>query len=123
MIRVVFGIMVGIPFVVFAALTLRPPGRHRPGIRLILLSGTLMFAALLVQVAFPFGAELHTARVASLTATGLLLLASLVCSQAGVSSNFRQARQTARVASAQSGDSGFGRHSASARPRSDRRDS
>jgi len=123
MIRVVFGIMVGIPFVVFAALTPRPPGRHRPGIRLIFLSGTLMFAALLVQVVFPFGAELHTARVASLTATGLLLLASLVCSQAGVSSNFRQARQTARVASARSADSGVGQHRMSARPRSDRRDS
>jgi hypothetical protein len=123
MIRVAFGIMVGIPFIVFAALTPRPPGRHRPGIRLILLSGTLMFAALLVQVVFPFGAELHTARVASLAATGLLLLASLVCSQAGVSSNFRHGRQAARVAGAQSGDSGLGQHRMSARPRSDWRDS
>ena len=110
MIRVVFGIMVGIPFVVFAALTLRPPARNRRGIRLILLSGTLVFAGLLVQVIFPFGAKLHAARVASLTATGLLLLASLICSQAGVSSNFRQARRAAGVRSAQSGDSGFAQH-------------
>jgi hypothetical protein len=123
MIREVFGIMVGIPFVVFAAFTLRPPGRNRRGIRLILLSGTLVFAALLVQVIFPFGAELHAARVASLAATGLLVLASLICSQAGVSMNFRPARQAGRVAGAQSGDSGFARHSMSARPRSDRRDS
>jgi ABC-type transport system involved in multi-copper enzyme maturation permease subunit len=123
MIRVVFGIMVGIPFVVFGALTLRPPGRNRRGIRLILLSGTLMFAALLVQVIFPFGAELHAARVASLTATGLLLFASLVCSQAGISSNFRHARHAGGVASAQSGDSGFAQHPMSAQPRSDWRDS
>jgi hypothetical protein len=123
MIRVVFGIMVGIPFVVFAALTPRPPGRNRPGLRLILLSGTLMFAALMVQVVFPFGAELHAARIASLTATGLLLLASLVCGQAGVSSNLRQAGQAARVRSAQAGNSGLAQHRMSARPRSDRRDS
>ena len=123
MIRVAFGIMVGIPFVAFAALTARPPGRHRPGIRLILLSGTLMFAALLVQVAFPFGAQLHGARVASLTATGLLLLASLICGQAGISSNSRQARQLARVRSSQAANSGLAQHRMSARPRSDRRDS
>jgi hypothetical protein len=108
MIRVVFGIMVGIPFVVFAALTLRPPARiravakSRPGIRLIMLSGTLMFAALAVQVIFPFGAELHAARVASLTASGLLLLASLICIEAGVFSNFRQARRAASARSAHS---------------------
>ena len=123
MIRVVFGIVVGIPLVVFAALTLRPPARNRRGIRLILLSGTLVFAGLLVQVIFPFGAELHAARVASLTATGLLLLASLICSQAGISSNVRRARRAAGVASTPSGDSGFAQDPTSAWPRSDRRDS
>jgi hypothetical protein len=122
MIRVVFGIMVGIPLVVFAALTLRPPARNRRGIRLMLLSGTLVFAALLVQVIYPFGAQLHAARVASLTATGLLLLVSLICSQAGISSNLRQARSAARIRSPQSGDSGFASHRASAWPRPDRRD-
>ncbi|HUB41269.1 MAG TPA: hypothetical protein VMA72_20690 [Streptosporangiaceae bacterium] len=110
MIRMVFGIMVGIPFVVFAALTLRPPARsraavrNRRGIRLIMLGGTLMFAGLAVQVIFPFGAELHGARVASLAATGLLLLASLISIEAGVLGNFRQARQAAGARSARSDD-------------------
>jgi len=109
MIRVVFGIMVGIPLVVFAALTLRPPARSRAaargrrGIRLIALGGTLSFAALAVQVIFPFGAELHAARVASLGVSGLLLLASLISIEAGVFSNFRQGRRAARARSAHSG--------------------
>ena len=110
MIRVVFGIMVGIPFVVFAALTLRPPAkslaaaRNRRGIRFITLGGTLSFAALAVQVIFPFGAKLHAARVGSLAASGLLLLASLICIEAGVFSDFRRPRRAGRARSAQSGD-------------------
>jgi len=109
MIRMVFGIVVGIPFVVFAVLTLRPPARSRAaarsrrGIRLIMLSGTLMFAGLAVQVIFPFGAKLHAARVASLAATGLLLLASLICIEAGVFSDFRQGRRAASDRSPHSG--------------------
>jgi hypothetical protein len=110
MIRMVFGVVVGIPFVVFAALTLRPPtrsragARSRRGIRLIMLSGALMFAGLAVQVIFPFGAELHAARVASMTATGLLLLGSLICIEAGVFSNFRQAQRANSDRSAHGGD-------------------
>jgi hypothetical protein len=108
MIRMVFGIMVGIPLVVFAALTLRPPARTlahariRRGIRLILLGGTLMFVALLVQVIFPFGAELHGARIASLATSGIFIAASGICTQAGVFSNFRQARRAASSRSAHS---------------------
>ena len=117
MIRVAFGIIVGIPFVVFAGLTIRPPSRspavagNRRGIRLVLLSGTLMFAGLACQVIFPFGAELHADRVASLTATGLLLLVSLICLEAGMFSNFGQARRAAVAGSTRSGNTGVARRS------------